>query len=309
MTTKVTITGTGVPHRAPGRAGPGVLVESGAVRLQFDAGQATSLRLIEAGVQTNQLTALFVTHHHSDHLTGLTDVLFSRWLESHGNFTPLPVIAPLGPSVDFLEKMMDPWQADIAIRASHVHRDDHPGPRIVAFDPAPTRSGAVEVWADEANRIRVLARSVHHEPVSPAVAYRIDTPDGAVVISGDTIVCDEVAELATGAQVLVHEAFRRERMLKLVGFAPQLEHIAAYHADTVELGRMAASIRIPTVVLTHLIPAPGSGLTSKEDFADDLQRGGYEGRIIVADDLTFVELRAAELTTDHPPGRNPPSRP
>src|SRR5262245_55627037 len=109
--TRITITGTGVPHRAPGRAGPGVLVECGAVRLQFDAGQATSLRLIEAGVPTSQLTALFVTHHHSDHLTGLTDVLFSRWLESHGRFLPLPVIAPAGPAVDFLEKMMDPWQA------------------------------------------------------------------------------------------------------------------------------------------------------------------------------------------------------
>lgn len=278
MTTKITITGTGVPHRAPGRAGPGVLVERGAVRLQFDAGQATSLRLIEAGVQTGDLTALFVTHHHSDHLTGLTDVLFCRWLENHGGFVPLPVIAPSGPAIEFLEKMMDPWQADIEVRRSHVGRDDHPRPQIVAFDPEPTRTRAVEVWADAASGVRVSARSVHHEPVAPAVAYRVDTPDGAVVISGDTIVCREVAELAAGAQVLVHEAFRREALLKLVAFAPQLEHIAAYHSDTVELGRMAKQIGIPKVVLTHLIPSPGTVMTTKEDFIDDLRRGGYGGR-------------------------------
>jgi ribonuclease Z len=49
---------------------------------------------------------------------------------------------------------------------------------------------------------------VHHEPVSPAVAYRVDTPDGAVVISGDTRVCDEVAESSEGTNVLVHEIVR-----------------------------------------------------------------------------------------------------
>jgi hypothetical protein len=51
MTTTVTITGTGVPHLAPGRAGPGVPIEHGDVRLQFDAGRATALRLTEAGVK------------------------------------------------------------------------------------------------------------------------------------------------------------------------------------------------------------------------------------------------------------------
>lgn len=298
MTTKITITGTGVPHLAPGRAGPGVLVEYGDLRLQFDAGYATSLRLIEAGIHTHQLTALFITHHHSDHLTGLTDLLFSRWLESQANFVPLPVIAPAGPSVAFLERMMDPWQADIAARKDHVDRHDDPAPRIVPFDPGPTKTEATVVWTDETGDVRVLARSVHHEPVSPAVAYRVETPDGAVVISGDTIVCDELAELATGAQVLVHEAFRREAMLKLVAFAPQLAHIAAYHADTVELGRMAATIQAPTVVLTHLIPSPGTGRTTKADFVDDLRRGGYGGQVIVADDLCTVEVTAGLVRFD-----------
>ena len=59
---------------------------------------------------------------------------------------------------------------------------------------------------------------------------------------------------------------------------------------------MTAAIGIPTVVLTHLIPAPGTGLSSKEDFTADLRRGGYEGEIIVADDLSFVELGAAPIT-------------
>jgi ribonuclease Z len=290
VTTTVTITGTGVPHLAPGRAGPGVLVEHGDVRLQFDAGRATALRLAEAGIPTGSLSALFVTHHHSDHLTGLTDLLFARWLEGHGRFVPLPVIAPDGPSVRFLQKMMDPWEDDIAIRAGHVGRSDHPAPEIVPFEPATTVETASEVWAEPETGVRVLARSVHHEPVVPAVAFRVETPDGAVAISGDTIVCDEVADLATGSRVLLHEAFHREAMLRLVEVAPQLEHIAAYHADTVGIGAMAERIGAPTLVLTHLIPSPGTGRATEQDFVDDVRRGGYTGEVVVAEDLTSVSF-------------------
>jgi ribonuclease Z len=286
MTTKVTITGTGVPHVAPGRAGSGALVEYGDIKLQFDAGNATSLRLVEAGVHTKQLSALFITHHHSDHLTGLIDVLFTRWLESHADFTPLSVVAPRGPATTFLERIMIPWEHDIEVRRSHVDRRDHPGPLVVPFDPALTTSQAHEVWRDDSTGVRVLARSVHHEPVLPAVAYRIETPDGAVVISGDTAVCDEVGELAQGARVLVNEAFRKDYVMQFVEFAPHLAHLAAYHSDTVALGKMAEEISIPTVILTHLIPSPQEGVSSKEDFVNDLRKGGFGGEVIVADDLT-----------------------
>ena len=290
MATVVTVTGTGVPHLEPGRAGPGVLVECGDVRLQFDAGRATALRLCEAGVQMSELCALFVTHHHSDHLTGLADLLFARWLENHGSFEPLPVIAPAGPSIDFLEKIMVPWETDIAIRMEHVGRTDHPDPAIVAFDPAAAVDGPTEVWRDDAAGVRVLARCVHHEPVTPAVAYRIETPTGVVVISGDTRVCDEVADLAADADVLVHEAFRTDVLRGFFGIAPHLETIAAYHADTVELGEMAERISVPRVVLTHLIPAPDGAGSTKEGFVDDLRAGGYGGEVIVADDLTSVTI-------------------
>ena len=58
----VTLTGTGVPHPSPGRAGAGTLVRYGDVALQFDAGRGTALRLAEAGVGVTALTAVFVTH-------------------------------------------------------------------------------------------------------------------------------------------------------------------------------------------------------------------------------------------------------
>ena len=284
--TTVTITGSGVPHVQPGRAGPGALVSCGKVHLQFDAGRATTLRLSEAGVPLHWLTALFVTHHHSDHLTGLDDVLFTRWLERHDRFVPLPVVAPDGPAVRFLQRIFEPWDADIEVRKAHVGRTDGPHPDIRAFTcagPSP-----VKVWRHDSTGIRVLASAVHHEPVAPAVAYRVDTPDGAVVVSGDTRVCDEVADLARGANVLVHEAMRSSVLRTFAEFLPHVEHLIDYHADTVELGAMAARAGVPHLVLTHLIPAPVPGSDDELEWIADVRRGGYEGAVTVARDLTAV---------------------
>ena len=80
MTTTVTLTGTGVPHPSPGRAGAGVLVRSGDVALQFDAGRGTVIRLAEAGIAPHQLSAVFLTHVHSDHVVDLADVAMTRWI-------------------------------------------------------------------------------------------------------------------------------------------------------------------------------------------------------------------------------------
>ncbi|MEE2672640.1 MAG: MBL fold metallo-hydrolase [Myxococcota bacterium] len=284
MTTEVVITGTGVPHLTPGRAGPGVLVRCGDTALQFDAGRATSLRLCEVGVQPQDLDAVFVTHHHSDHLTGLVDLVFSRWLQSPLGHTPLPIVAPIGPSTRYVERMLDPWQEEIAIRMEHVDRRDGPAPRLIGFEAC---ADARDVWSGA--QMRVQARLVHHEPVAPAVAYRVETPDGVVVISGDTVACSEVAELAQGADVLVHEAFRRAAMRPFMQAVPQLADIAAYHADTPEVGQLAKRAGVRTLVLTHLIPAPHDE-KAKQGFIDDVRGAGFDGELIVADDRTKVSF-------------------
>ena len=278
MTTEVIVTGTGVPHLAPGRAGPGVLVRTADTALQFDAGRATSLRLCEAGTQPQDLDAIFVTHHHSDHLTGLVDLVFTRWLQSPLGHTPLPIVAPIGPSTRYIERMLDPWEDDIAIRMEHVDRPDGPAPDVIGFGASPD---AIEVWRNP--EVRVLARMVHHEPVTPAVAYRVETSEGVAVISGDTVVCDEVAELSEGARVLVHEAIRRAALKPLIKAVPPLAPISAYHADTLEIGALAKRAGVETLVLTHLIPAPRTE-RDKQGFVDDVRAGGFDGELIVADD-------------------------
>ena len=76
----------GWPAAFNGLAGAGTLVRYGddsnncnAVRLQFDAGRGTNMRLSQVGVAPGQLNAIFFTHMHSDHTEGFADIIQLRW--------------------------------------------------------------------------------------------------------------------------------------------------------------------------------------------------------------------------------------
>jgi ribonuclease Z len=235
-TMSVTLTGTGVPHPAPGRAGPGALVRYGDVALQFDAGRGTAIRLAEAGVAVTALDALFVTHVHSDHVVDLADVAMSRWIQQRQRGVgPLVIVAPEGAAARFARRMFDPFVDDIALRVEHVQ----PEPPEIDLRTFVAAAEPCEVWRSTDGHVVVDAVGVHHEPVADAIAFRVTTPAGVVVISGDTRVCAEVESLSAGADVLVHEACRTTAMKELIAGTP-FETIFSYHADTVALGAMAA---------------------------------------------------------------------
>src|SRR4029078_8575387 len=121
MTTEVMLTGTGVPHPRPGRAGAGVLVRHDDVALQFDAGRAPVIRLMEAGTPPHALTAVFLTHVHSDHLVGLPDLAMTRWIQQQLARTgPFVAVAPEGLVARFVRRMLEPYDDDLALRVEHV---------------------------------------------------------------------------------------------------------------------------------------------------------------------------------------------
>lgn len=283
--TTVTLTGTGVPHAAPGRAGAGVLVRYKDISLQFDAGRATVLRMIEAGVNPTDLTALFVTHYHSDHVVDLADVVLTRWVQENMHKAgPLPIITPQGSTLRFVERMMDAYDDDIHVRREHTDNVEL-RMSVTSFAPA---NAPQEVWRSVDGEVFVEAVAVHHEPVMDAVAYRITTPDGSVVISGDTRVCDEVFEMAKDVDVLVHESCRTQAMAKFAKGTP-FENIFDYHSDSIVLGEFAEKYGIKHLLLTHLIPSPGTP-EQVASFELDARKGGYTGRVTVGEDLTTITI-------------------
>ncbi len=246
------------------------------MRLQVDAGRATVLRLTECGTSPVDLSALLLTHHHSDHMVDVADLLLTRWIR--GGAMPFTVVVPDGPAARQLERLVDFWKDDIEVRQTHGRRPDIPALDIASFTPV---AEPQEVW--RSGQVVVSAVEVCHHPVRPAVAFRIDGPEGSVTISGDTQVCDAVGRMARGSDVLVHEAMRSDAVL-----AAGMPHVAAYHADTRELGRQAAELGVRTMVLTHLEPSPRDRAT-EDLYAAEVREGGYRGALVVARDLVSVD--------------------
>lgn len=282
MATSVTITGTGCPIPDAHRAGPGAMVryvdDSGTeMVLQFDAGRGTVQRLTGADVWIPYVSAVFLTHYHSDHVSGLYDLVLTHWTMDRTDKAPgLPIIAPEGSTANFVSTMLDSWDDDIEVRRIHAGRESRPDPTLISF-AAPTTP--TEVWRQ--GDVVVSACQVRHEPVVDAVGFRVDTPDGSVVISGDTRVCDEMATLSAGADVVVYEAMRFSFYDDL---PPHRHYVMDYHADTKLIGAQAAELGIPKLVLTHLIPAPTND-AERQLYIDEVRSSGYEGELVVAEDL------------------------
>src|SRR5213082_258193 len=83
----VTLTGTqSGPSVFKGQTGAGTLVrygddsnDCGAMKLQFDTGRGTNMRLSQLDVSPVQLNAIFFTHMHADHTEGFADIMMLRW--------------------------------------------------------------------------------------------------------------------------------------------------------------------------------------------------------------------------------------
>lgn len=79
---KVTLLGTGCPPPVMNRFGPSTLIEAGKRKFVFDAGRGATQRLRQIDVRWSDVTGVFLTHLHSDHVVGFPDLWLTGWL--HG---------------------------------------------------------------------------------------------------------------------------------------------------------------------------------------------------------------------------------
>src|SRR5215213_5388180 len=119
---EVTLLGTGSPIPDAHRAGPSTLVRAGGQTFLVDCGRGVLQRAAAVGIGANNLSALLLTHLHSDHIADLGDVLITRWVS---NFDPalaaLPIIGPPG-TAEVVENTLKAFGFDIGYRIAH-HAD------------------------------------------------------------------------------------------------------------------------------------------------------------------------------------------
>lgn len=275
MTIEITLLGTGSPLPSPDRAGPATLVRAGGKTFLFDAGRAVGLRLSASGVVAPQLTAVLMTHLHSDHITDLNDVITGRWVMSPAP-NPLPIVGPVGTAglVDAILAMLGP---DIGYRLAH-HEDLDEGP---APEVAESTGGVV---FDE-DGVRIAAAATDHRPVEPTLGYRIEHDGRAVVIGGDGVPCAGLDQLCAGADAYVQTVLR-EDLVRQVPFQRFLDTID-YHSTVRQAGETAQRAGVRTLVLTHQVPTPTPG---SDDEWIALAAEAFEGEIVMGNDLTVVTV-------------------
>jgi ribonuclease Z len=269
----VILLGTGYPRPHPEHAGPSTAIVAGGRWFVVDAGRGATLRIAATDLDYAKLGAVFITHLHSDHTSGLPDLFTTSWQFGRKS-APLQLYGPRGIG-RLAHAMREFFAVDIHIRRDLVEKHPTAGATIKTHT---VREGVV--YDDGA--VKVTAFEVDHRPVVPAFGYRFDCGGKTIVVSGDTRPTPNLIKFAKGADVLVLEAYLPEHFLKVD--SPEVaRRLMSYHTSAEEAGMIARDAGVKTLVLTHLIPA-GAEETFRERAAK-----AFSGRIVVGRDLVRVE--------------------
>ena len=273
--TQVVLLGTGTPNDDPNRWGPAVAIVVDDEVYLVDAGEGVVRRAAAAranGVTALKVTSLsrvFLTHLHSDHTLGLPDLMFAPWVLERK--VPLDVYGPKG-TADMAAHLEAAWQDDIAVRLYGLEPQHTRNYRAIVHE---LKSGII--YSDA--RVTVQAIPVTHGSWPDAFAYRFQTPDKRIVISGDTVASDAVAAACDGCDVLVHEVYSAEKF-KMRPAEWQKYH-KAFHTSTTELAAVATKAHPGVLVLYHQL----FWGASDDDLLREIRAGGYGGRVVSGKDL------------------------
>jgi len=249
MTFIFTGTASGIPV-ADRRHASLVLAHAGALIL-FDAGEGVSAALIEQDLDAARITDIFLSHTHSDHVTGLPMLLQGMHLA--GRTAPLDIHIPPRRREWFrrwfegLYILEQKWSFPFSFRLLEKRVAVSGGPEIIPF-----RNSHLESVRDLAER---------HAVPAEAFSFRIGSSAGDVVLSSDIAALDDVADAAGRADLLI---------------------VDATHVPLGEIGALAERHPGLQVVCTHIPPEMDSASTV-------FQRS--DGRVLAAYDGFRYDLR------------------
>ena len=148
-------------------------------------------------------------------------------------------------------------------------------PEAFAKDVGPGKVFSSRDW-------EITATTAEHvQPYMDSLAYRLETPDGVVVFTGDTRPCESVQELAKGADVLLCMCWGDQEVVDAAGESPAV-------SGTMDAARMAQEAGVGKLVLIHVgaaLAVPGA----MEKGIGDIKRV-YEGELVFSEEGMVVEV-------------------
>ena len=263
------------------RAAPSMALMIGGQLHIIDAGNGVARQAALAGLPLKNLTHVWITHLHNDHVA---DAFTLPWLAWSGALTtPVTVHGPRG-----MKQMARDWlrfaRVDIDTRMADEGRPD----LRKMISVAEVQPGVLLA----AGGLKVTAARVEHPPLFDSFAYRFDWGGKSVVWSGDTRPCQTLIDLARGADILVQEVMylpAMERLIASESNAPTLRaHLLASHTLAEQAGEIAAAAGVKTLVLSHFVPGGDASVT--DEMWQAAAARAFGGRIIVGRDLMRLAL-------------------
>jgi ribonuclease Z len=227
-----------------------------------DAGTNGARNLNSMRYPIGEVSRVFLTHFHSDHIDGLGEMATLRWV-SAGHTDKLMVIGPVG-----VKRVTDGFND--AYSQDAVYRHDHHGDTVAPLSghgmtaveyPLPADGEIITVYEEGGLRVQMLA--VDHAPVSPAVAYLFSYQGRSLLVSGDTARSANLQQFAEGVDLLVHEALA-PRLVGIMNRAAEktgntvmakiTADILDYHASPVEAAEIARDAGVGHLLYYHIVP-------------------------------------------------------
>jgi len=317
----VILVGTGAPMPDPSRANACTCVIAGENVVIFDVGPGSFSRCREIGIPVGAISAVCITHFHSDHIGELGEFLTLSWATG-GRSEPLKVYGPPG-----IEKVvagfLEAYGFDRKYRIAHHGKEMLPeagGTAEAIAVPLPGGEnhalGQTSVFENQG--LVVQAFNVDHRPVEPAFGFTILFKGRKVVISGDTCKCNSLVEACRDADLLVLEAcachlvdhlssgmaFRGDQRLSKI-----LDDVKDYHTRNQDAVDIAANVGARFLALSHLVPPPQKLWIVKQAWMWNLDLSRFRGRLFIGEDGMGFTLNASpskKISFEHTLQRGPP---
>jgi ribonuclease Z len=230
-------------------------------------------RLVRSGRHMDDVSKLFITHLHSDHIVDVADLMLTPWSAPSQRKVPLEVWGPQG-TRDMMQHLQLAFAFDIHIRRDVDEKAPPEGIKVLAHD-------IQEGVAYEKNGVRITSFLVDHGPVKPAYGFRLDYGGRSLALSGDTRPSENLVKYCRGVDVLIHEIIDPEALRKQHPSEQLFQAIVRHHTTPEQAADIFARVKPRLAVYSHAVG-------SKTTVADT--RRAYPGRVEMGEDLMSIDI-------------------
>ena len=268
---EVTFIGTGsaMPPRDRGTTAFTVRTEN--MLFLADCGPTVFADLQRAGIDPGALDVIFMSHGHADHILGFPQIALLHKFVSKEPPLRIYCTAAVREVICTVTKLTFPEAADVLPRFEW---------RELAEGPRQSH--------DLSDDIQLTTELVFGPPYMPVLGLRLDFFDKGISLafSADTAPSDTVASLATGCDLLIHEASFSATLPADV--SPEM----VFHSDARQAGQIAVRAGVKRLALVHL-----SRLHANHRRVLSAEAAEYfKGLILVPDDGDAIQLDTVELS-------------